>query len=58
LGFSNTGKTEHRHSEGRGKAMTCALYEKSLADSDEPGVEMTDVPTFSIRQHFERLQAA
>ena len=58
LGFRDTGRSEERHSKGRGKAMTCTLYEKSLADSDEPGVAMTEVPTFSMREYLERLKAA
>lgn len=58
LGFRDTGRNEQRHSKGRGKATTCALYEKSLAGSDDSGVAMTDVPAFSMREYFDRLQAA
>lgn len=58
LGFRDTGRSEQRHSKGRGKAMACAIYEKSLVESDEPGVAMPHVPTFSMREYFERLQAA
>lgn len=58
LGFHNTGKSEPRRSEGRGQTATCALYEKSLNDSGEDVVPMTRNPAFSMREHFERLQAA
>jgi RimJ/RimL family protein N-acetyltransferase len=58
LGFRNTGISEQRQSKGRSESMTCALYEKSLAGSDKPDVAMTDVPTFSMREYFDRLQAA
>lgn len=59
LGFRHTGRNEQRHSKGRGQAMTCALYERSLEDVGEEGVAMPriDAPT-TIREHFERLQAA
>lgn len=58
LGFRNTGRSEQRHSKGRGQAMTCALYEKSLEDVGEDAVPMTRSPAFSMREHFERLRAA
>jgi len=58
LGFSNTGKTEHRHSEGRGQAINCALYEKSLEESGEDVMPDTPVASFSMREYFERMQAA
>jgi RimJ/RimL family protein N-acetyltransferase len=58
LGFKNTGKTEQRHSKGRGDTMSCALYEKSLEEAENDAVDMTRTPAFSMREHFERLQAA
>lgn len=58
LGFRDTGRSEQRHSKGRGKAMTCALYERSLVESEETGVAMPHVPTFSMSEYFDRLQAA
>jgi RimJ/RimL family protein N-acetyltransferase len=58
LGFQNTGKTALRHSNGRGKAMTCALYEKALNDAgSEPRARLSP-PAFSMREEMERLQAA
>jgi RimJ/RimL family protein N-acetyltransferase len=58
LGFQNTGKTALRHSNGRGEAMTSALYEKALDDaSSEPRVRISP-PAFSMREQMERLQAA
>jgi RimJ/RimL family protein N-acetyltransferase len=58
LGFRNTGRSEQRHSKGRGKAMACALYEKSLVEADDDAVPTTRMPAFSMREHFERLRAA
>jgi RimJ/RimL family protein N-acetyltransferase len=58
LGFRSTGKSEQRHSKGRGAAMTCALYERLLEDADEGSVGMTRLPVTSMRDHMERLQAA
>jgi RimJ/RimL family protein N-acetyltransferase len=59
LGFRNTGRSEQRHSKGRGGAMTCALYEKSLESAGEDSVGMTRIPApASMREHFERLRAA
>ena len=59
LGFQSVGQTKQRQSKGRGEAMTCALFEKSLegAAGPEP-VLMPNPPAFSIREHMERLQAA
>jgi RimJ/RimL family protein N-acetyltransferase len=56
-GFRPTGRIEQRHSHGRGLAVPCALYEKPLAD-DDGDVAMPRIPAFSMREHFERLQAA
>lgn len=58
LGFQPTGKREERHSKGRGSAMICALYEKSLADADEAAPGMDDDAVYSMREYFEGLQAA
>ena len=58
LGFRNTGRIEQRHSNGRGTEMSCVIYEKSLDDARTEVVEMRDIPSSSIRQHFERLRAA
>jgi RimJ/RimL family protein N-acetyltransferase len=41
VGFRATGRTEERHSCGRGYAATCALFEKSLID--EEGDVRTDI---------------
>jgi hypothetical protein len=58
LGFQNTGKTALRHSNGRGEAMTCALYEKALdVAGKEPSARLVP-PAFSMREQMERLQAA
>jgi len=58
LGFRSTGKNEPRHSEGRGQAVTCVLYEKIFDESGEEVAPMTPAPAFSIREYFERVQAA
>lgn len=58
LGFRSTGRIAQRHSKGRGIKARCALYEKALEDSGEAGVAMTRLPAISMREHFERLQAA
>jgi RimJ/RimL family protein N-acetyltransferase len=58
LGFRNTGRSEQRHSKGRGKAMTCALYEKSFDDAGEGAAPMPGVPLARTGTHFERLRAA
>lgn len=58
LGFQNTGKTSVRHSNGRGAAMTCALYEKALDSAGaEPAIKQR-APARNIRAQMERLQAA
>jgi RimJ/RimL family protein N-acetyltransferase len=58
LGFRSTGRTEQRQSKGRGQAVTCALYEKPLVEeAPEPAVRKP-APALSMRQHFERLEAA
>jgi RimJ/RimL family protein N-acetyltransferase len=60
LGFRNTGRIENRASKGREAEMPCALYEKLLDESAAKPVAMNSLPPppFSMRQHFERLQAA
>jgi RimJ/RimL family protein N-acetyltransferase len=58
LGFKNTGRSEQRHSKGRGEAMTCALYERSLEDLGDEGVAMPRIAAPTMREYFERLQAA
>lgn len=58
LGFRNTGRSEQRHSKGRGETATCALYEKSLENAGDDPVAMPRLAASSIRQYFERLQAA
>lgn len=58
LGFRHTGRSEERHSKGRGCTMISVLYEKSLEDSGEDGVAMTRLPAPTLREHFERLRAA
>jgi RimJ/RimL family protein N-acetyltransferase len=58
LGFQPTGKSEERHSKGRGTAMICALYEKSLVGADETSPGMDDNAVYSMREYFEGLQAA
>lgn len=58
LGFQNTGKTALRHSNGRGQAMTCALYEKALDGAVTESSARLSPPAFSMRAQMERLQAA
>lgn len=58
LGFRNTGKNEQRHSKGRGESMTCAVYERSLEDAGDDAMPPISSRAFSIRDYFERLQAA
>ena len=58
LGFQNTGRIEQRTSKGRSQTMTCALYEKSLEDVGDDAADMTKVADLSMREYFERLQAA
>lgn len=55
LGFRPTGRTEQRHSKGRGSTSACALYEKPLAGDDSPVFMPAITP---MRDHFERLRAA
>lgn len=54
LGFQNTGKIATRASKGRGEAMSCAMFEKSLAE----GFVQPHLRAFSIPEHIDRLQAA
>lgn len=58
LGFRHTGKSEQRHSKGRGHTATCALYEKSLEEGSNDSARMTSMAAISVRDYFERLQAA
>jgi RimJ/RimL family protein N-acetyltransferase len=58
LGFRNTGRTDQRHSKGRGTSAACALYERSLEDTGEDHVAMPGARAFTMREYFERLQAA
>jgi len=58
LGFQGTGKTALRHSNGRGAAMTCALYEKALDGAGTESSARLSPPAFSMRAQMERLQAA
>lgn len=58
LGFQNTGETAQRHSNARGEAMTCALYEKALDAVDAKPLAKLNSPAFSMREQMERLQAA
>lgn len=58
LGFRPTGKSEQRHSKGRGQAMTCALYERSLEVPADEDVAMPRTVAPTMREYFDRLQAA
>ena len=58
LGFRNTGENEQRRSEGRGHAVTCLLFEKSLENACDEPMPVTFSPPPTMREHFERLRAA
>lgn len=58
LGFRNIGRCEQRQSAGRGHAVTCVMYEKSLDDSGDDAMPVRPMRPISMREHFERLQAA
>ena len=58
LGFQGTGKTALRHSNGRGIATTCALYERSLEDAVTDGGDMRSTRPVGMREYMERLEAA
>jgi RimJ/RimL family protein N-acetyltransferase len=58
LGFQSTGNTALRHSNGRGIATTCALYERSLEDAVTDDGDMRSMPPLDMREYMERLQAA
>ena len=58
LGFQSTGKTALRHSNGRGIATTCALYERSLEDAVTDDGDMRSTRPLGMREYMERLQAA
>lgn len=57
LGFSATGKTELRHSLGRGENVACALYENELAVDDE-GDPVTDAMRFMLERYSPAALAA
>jgi RimJ/RimL family protein N-acetyltransferase len=57
LGFRATGKTELRHSLGRGEQVPCSLYEKDLAGDDE-SAPVSDAMTFMLRQYSPSALAA
>ncbi len=58
LGFQSTGKTAQRHSNGRGIATTCALYERSLEDAVTDDGDMRSTRPVGMREYMESLQAA
>jgi RimJ/RimL family protein N-acetyltransferase len=58
LGFQGTGKTAQRHSNGRGIATTCALYERSLEDAVTDDGDMRSTRPVGMREYMESLQAA
>lgn len=58
LGFQSTGKTAQRHSNGRGIATTCALYERSLEDAVTDDGDMRSTRPVGMREYMERLEAA
>jgi len=58
LGFQSTGKTALRHSNGRGIATTCALYERSLEDAVTDGGDIRSTRPVGMREYMESLQAA
>ena len=58
LGFQSTGKTAQRHSNGRGVATTCALYERSLEDAVTDDGDMRSTRPVGMREYMERLEAA
>ena len=58
LGFQSTGKTAQRHSNGRGIATTCALYERSLEDAVTDDGDIRSTRPLGMREYMERLQAA
>lgn len=60
VGFRSMGQTEMRHSKGRGTAVPCALYEKSLNEDDNAISPMRALapPPINMRGYFERQRAA
>lgn len=58
IGFRATGRIEQRHSKGRTQAVPCALYELSLTDGDDGRDATPFMRAITIRDCFERLQAA
>jgi RimJ/RimL family protein N-acetyltransferase len=60
IGFRSTGKTEMRHSKGRGSKVPCALYEKELGDKDCDVTTMSMITkqSWNMRDYFERSCAA
>jgi L-amino acid N-acyltransferase YncA len=58
LGFQSTGKTAVRHSNGRGIATTCALYERSLDATSTDDADMRSTRPLGMREYMDSLQAA
>jgi len=58
LGFRATGKTEQRHSSGRGTPMTCALYDMTIEDEDKVRGAGNIGAAFTTRAYLANLQAA
>ena len=58
IGFRSIGRIEPRHSNGRGVAASCALYEKSLADDGLGGDTPNFMQNITMRDYFDELQAA
>ncbi len=57
VGFKATGVTEMRHSKGRGTAVPCALYERSLEEKHGSS-DITPVRMFSMLPYDAELIAA
>lgn len=55
-GFRPTGRTEQRYSKGRRQLAQSVLYERLLTGEDD--VAITHMPFMSIRDCFDRLEAA
>jgi len=58
LGFQSTGKIDQRHSNGRGEAAACTMYERTLDEASSEPRAILRPPAFSMRAQMERLQAA
>ncbi len=57
VGFKPTGKTEMRHSKGRGRQVPCALYEKARGGDDEVA-PTSDVMAFMATRYSPASWAA